>query len=106
VSKQDEYMRKFQSQASETDVVRIDTQLGPMNRGPVAKVWGQVQKLWALIKDPNAGWGSKALAIAALIYLISPLDAIPDFIPVLGLTDDAAVIIAAAAKLASDLRRY
>jgi hypothetical protein len=106
VSTSDKYMRRFESQASEGDVARIGRDLGPMNRGPVAKVWDKVQRLWALIKDPNAGWGSKALAIAALIYLISPLDAIPDLIPVLGLTDDAGVIIAAAAKLASDLRKY
>lgn len=106
MSRTDAYMRQFQSQASEADVGRIGRDLGSMNRGAVAKIWDKVQKLWALIKDPNAGWASKALAIAALIYLISPLDAIPDLIPLLGLSDDAAVILAAVAKLADDLRKY
>ena len=77
-----------------------------MKKGAIAKIWENVLALWALAKDPNAAWGSKALAIGALVYLVSPVDLIPDFIPVFGLTDDAAVVLAAVAKLASDLNRY
>ncbi len=66
---------------------------------------GYGQALWSLVKDPSAGWGSKALAIVALVYLISPPDAIPDLIPG-GLADDVAVILAIASKLASVLKRY
>ena len=101
----DSYMQRYQSQASNADIPTA-AELGRMKRGPVAKLWNTVQALYSLAKDPHAGWWSKALAIAALVYLISPIDAIPDFIPIAGLTDDAGVIIATAAKLASDLRRY
>ena len=41
----------------------------------------------------------KAIAIGALLYLIFPLDAIPDIIPALGLTDDVAVITVAISNL-------
>ncbi|MBD3398070.1 DUF1232 domain-containing protein [Candidatus Micrarchaeota archaeon] len=102
----EQYLNEFQSKANEGDVERIAKNLHAMRKGPVAKVWETVQALWALVKDPKAGWGSKSLAIAALVYLVSPIDAIPDIIPVLGLTDDAAVLIATAAKISKDLRPY
>ena len=102
----EEFMRRFQSQASESDKEKIAKDLHSMKKGPVAKIWNKVLTLWAMAKDTNAAWGSRALAIAALVYLVSPIDAIPDAIPVLGLTDDAAVLMAAFAKLASDLKKY
>jgi uncharacterized membrane protein YkvA (DUF1232 family) len=43
----------------------------------------------------------KATLLAAIAYFVLPTDAIPDFIPVIGYTDDAAVL-AAAIKLVSD----
>ncbi len=42
---------------------------------------------------------AKTVIIGALGYLIFPLDAIPDFIPVLGLTDDLGVLAAVIATL-------
>jgi uncharacterized membrane protein YkvA (DUF1232 family) len=37
----------------------------------------------------------KAALLGAIAYFILPIDAIPDFLPVLGYTDDAAVLLAA-----------
>jgi len=62
--------------------------------------------LYQMIKDPSVSWVKKAAAIGALVYVISPIDAIPDVIPVLGLTDDAAVIMAVVAMLGNELRKY
>ena len=49
-------------------------------------------ELYYLIKSDKVPVTVKALAIAGLGYLISPIDLVPDIIPVLGYGDDAAVI--------------
>ena len=44
--------------------------------------------------------------VSALIYLVSPIDMIPDFIPAIGLVDDITVISACANYTKADLERY
>lgn len=61
---------------------------------------------YELLKDPKAQWQNKVIAAAAILYLFSPIDAIPDFIPVAGLIDDAAVIGMAAKKIYDALSIY
>ena len=64
-----------------------------MNRGPVRAIWDKVQQLWRFIRAPEMPWSRKAMAAGSLLYLVSPLDAVPDVIPVGGLLDDVAVIL-------------
>jgi uncharacterized membrane protein YkvA (DUF1232 family) len=51
---------------------------------------------------------SKALLsiVGAVLYFVSPIDAIPDFIPVAGLADDVAVIAAVVRAVRGDLDRF
>jgi uncharacterized membrane protein YkvA (DUF1232 family) len=44
--------------------------------------------------------------VAAILYLISPLDVIPDFIPVVGYVDDAAVIAWVLKSIADELKDF
>lgn len=60
-------------------------------------------KLWFTLLDGKVSPRTKALILAALGYAACPVDAIPDFIPMLGLTDDAAVLAATAISVASDI---
>lgn len=46
------------------------------------------------------------LLIAALAYLVIPLDLVPDFIPVVGFTDDAAAFALVIKKLSSEVKNY
>ena len=49
---------------------------------------------------------AKALIVGALLYFISPIDLIPDFIPVAGYLDDVAVIAGVVALLATQLKKF
>ena len=48
--------------------------------------------LWFAYKDPATPWPVKALCWFVVAYALSPIDLIPDFIPVLGLLDDALLL--------------
>lgn len=47
-----------------------------------------VHALWLAAHDPRTPWYVKAFALAIAAYALSPIDLIPDFIPVLGYLDD------------------
>ena len=51
-------------------------------------------------------WETVALIIVALVYFVSPLDFIPDVIPVAGYVDDAAVIGFVVASVKTDLDEF
>jgi uncharacterized membrane protein YkvA (DUF1232 family) len=58
--------------------------------------------LWKLFRHAETPRAAKIVAIATLAYALSPIDLIPDFIPVLGMLDDLVLIplgIALAARL-------
>jgi uncharacterized membrane protein YkvA (DUF1232 family) len=53
--------------------------------------------------DPATSPRAKAIVLGAVAYFVMPFDIIPDFIPILGFTDDAAVIAAAVAAVRAEL---
>lgn len=54
---------------------------------------------YALKRDSTPTW-AKTVIIGALGYFISPIDAIPDLVPIVGFTDDLGVLTAAVATCA------
>lgn len=48
--------------------------------------------IYLAARDPRAPWLAKILAIAVAAYALSPIDLIPDFIPVLGYLDDLIIV--------------
>jgi uncharacterized membrane protein YkvA (DUF1232 family) len=61
------------------------------------KTWARalrrdVTALWIAARDPRVPWHAKALAGAIAAYALSPIDLIPDFIPVLGYLDDLLIV--------------
>jgi uncharacterized membrane protein YkvA (DUF1232 family) len=57
-----------------------------------AKIKVMLVALWKLFKHPQTPRAAKWMAIAVLAYAISPIDLIPDFIPVIGLLDDLVLV--------------
>lgn len=50
--------------------------------------------VWLLLRNPNAPLAAKVVAVAAALYLFSPLDIVTDLIPILGWIDDAIIVSA------------
>jgi uncharacterized membrane protein YkvA (DUF1232 family) len=67
---------------------------------------GHLRALGRFFRDPQASLAGKIFVALAVVYVVSPLDAIPDVIPVIGWLDDVGVIGLALAYLSRVLDRY
>jgi len=75
-----------------------------------AKQWARALKrdvlaLWIAARDRRTPWYAKVVAASVAAYALSPIDLIPDFIPILGYLDDLLIIplgIALAIRLIPD----
>src|SRR5689334_21102726 len=61
------------------------------------KIWARtikrdVHALYRASRDPRVPWYAKALAVVVAGYALSPIDLIPDFIPVVGYLDDVILV--------------
>jgi uncharacterized membrane protein YkvA (DUF1232 family) len=61
------------------------------------KTWARgikrdVVTVYFAARDPQAPWGARVLAGLVAAYALSPIDLIPDFIPVLGYLDDLLIV--------------
>jgi uncharacterized membrane protein YkvA (DUF1232 family) len=65
-----------------------------MKKGPslVKRLRIEAHAVWLAARDPRTPWAVRGLALLIAAYALSPIDLIPDFIPVLGLLDDALLI--------------
>ena len=52
----------------------------------------EVLALYLACRDPRVPWYAKALAAGVVAYAFSPIDLIPDFIPVLGYLDELVLV--------------
>lgn len=48
--------------------------------------------MWLAARDPRVPWHAKAVAAAVAAYALSPIDLIPDFVPLLGYLDDLLIV--------------
>ncbi|HEY0085474.1 MAG TPA: YkvA family protein [Allosphingosinicella sp.] len=52
----------------------------------------EVHAAWLAARDPRCPWGARLVGLLVTAYALSPIDLIPDFIPIIGLLDDALLI--------------
>lgn len=80
--------------------------------GPLRRFWEDGRVLLELVHDAWGGryrqvpWWTLSGAAFALLYVLNPLDLVPDALPAIGLIDDAAVVSACLALLEQDLADY
>ena len=60
--------------------------------------------VWYCARDDQTPSAAKGIMLAALAYFVLPTDAVPDFIPILGYTDDAAVFAALISVVGRNLK--
>lgn len=58
----------------------------------LASLWTQARLAWRLGREPQVPVLTKLLLIVPVVYLVSPLDVVPDVLPGLGQLDDLAVV--------------
>lgn len=61
---------------------------------------GKARLAWALLRDRRVPIWLRGLVPAVIVYLATPIDIIPDFVPVLGHLDDIVVLLVAGGLLA------
>jgi len=102
---EDDDVQKVMDRASDIKHKVIDSNL-------LQRFVKDVKLLIAMIKDYWNGfyreipWWVIAAVVFSLLYVLKPIDLIPDIIPVLGLTDDAAVLALCLAMTEKDILKY
>jgi uncharacterized membrane protein YkvA (DUF1232 family) len=56
-------------------------------------VLGRLTKAYAMGQYREIPWKTILIIVAAIIYFVNPIDLLPDFIPVAGLTDDFGILV-------------
>ena len=112
-----EQAKKYSRKVSEDDVADMVGKEDKMkgffkNVEVLKKYWDDACDVFALLRDRVTGkytetpWSTIAALTGALLYVLSPLDVIPDFIPLAGFLDDAAVFGFVLTFSRGDIERY
>ena len=61
-------------------------------RGRLRALKREILTVWCVARHPRLPWAVRGLALGVAAYALSPIDLIPDVIPVLGLLDDLLLV--------------
>lgn len=63
--------------------------------------------VWAILRGKHKmPWATLLWALVCMVYFVSPIDALPDVLPALGIADDGAFIVWILVRLHQDLENY
>ena len=112
-----DFIRKGSATVNSEDVKKVLDQANEITdkvvkSGPLQRFLKDVALLISMLKDYWSGayreipWWVIASVVFTLLYVLSPIDLIPDFIPVIGLMDDVLVITICLMMIEQDLLKY
>lgn len=76
------------------------------NRRSVFKILGHLKALKKYMLDKDVKWVRKSVVVAAVLYFITPIDAMPDIAPFIGFLDDFGVIAWTIRFLGREIKDY
>ena len=113
----EDFIKKGAADVNDEDIQKVvdranDITQKVVNSASLKRFINDVKLLISMIKDSFSGrykhlpvWVIGAI-VFALLYVLSPIDLIPDFIPVIGLLDDAVVLGLCLALAEKDIQKY
>ncbi len=120
--KTEELLDSFNSSVKKVDDTKINQVLGKekaieekrskLNPAKFFLLFKQVKLSFEMLKDykqkkyKNVPWKAIAMIVTALVYFLNPVDFIPDFMGVLGFTDDAIVLAFVFKSIRDELVKY
>lgn len=113
----EEFVKEGAEKITEKDVQKVITRSEDirnkfMTHGPLSRFIEDGKLLLAVVKDYLAGnyrqipYGLIASIVFSLIYVLNPLDLVPDVLPIIGQVDDVAVMGAVLLMVERDLHKY
>ncbi len=103
----EDYYREGELSELETHVLSQKVQRkAERNKNSVKGFIKHIIALKKYMMDRNVKWYRKSVVVAALLYFLSPADAIPDALPVIGFLDDMGVILWTVKFMGKELRAY
>ncbi len=111
------YVQRGAGEITDKDIGTVVEKIGAIRKkfehvGPLGEYLQNVELLISLVKDYWTGeyrtipWWALSAIVFALLYVVSPVDLIPDFIPVIGYLDDAAVVSVCLKLVEQELQTY
>lgn len=111
-SKAEEYVRDPEKSKQLLEDALKKAKEKEKSKGPLADLWSSLTALFRLLQAyirheyTDIPWGSIVMVVVAIIYFVSPIDLIPDWLPIAGYVDDAAVIAFVIRQIRVDLDNF
>jgi uncharacterized membrane protein YkvA (DUF1232 family) len=113
----EQFVRRGAQKVTERDIKKVTERADDIRKkfsrdGPLGRFLEDLELLLSIVRDFWSGayrkipyWAVSAIAFA-LLYVLNPVDLIPDVIPVVGLLDDAAVVAVCLMLVEQELHDY
>lgn len=114
--KDEEIKKQFQRDVTKADLEnayqKSEEVLSKVEKGFLHKEFAKIKLLVMMLKDywnevyTEVPWHTIAAVVIILLYILNPIDLIPDFIPIAGQADDLAVLYFGWRLISEDVKTY